>query len=116
MLLIGLWIFWSIALLVFYHKVFAVYYFNICKGILQELLTAGFLGMLLAYATIKFWWIAAIVLILAGLAASGKADSKAPLVLAVVLAVIISVVGINLKSNRSDTKSTAQSRAVVQII
>lgn len=113
MLLIGLWIFWIIALLVFYHKVFSVYYFNLTKGCLQEILTAGLLGMVLAYLTIKLWWVTAIILVVAGLAASAKADNKAPLVGAVVLAVIISIVGINLKSNSKDTKSASNARAAI---
>lgn len=114
MLLIGLWIFWIIALLVFYHKVFSVYYFNLTKGCLQEILTAGLLGMVLAYLTIKLWWVTAIILVLAGLSASAKADNKAPLAAAVVLAVIIAIVGINLKSNSEDTRSSANAaRAVI---
>ena len=96
---LGLWIFWSIALLVLYHKVFAVYYFDLGQGIMKELVMSCILGLIMAIVTVAFWYIAAAVVVLFGLGMMKKADSKAPLVIAVIVAIIVSVVGISLKSD-----------------
>ena len=44
-ILFGLWIFWTIALLILYHKVFTVYYFSLGNGLMKEIVTAFFLGI-----------------------------------------------------------------------
>ncbi len=97
--ILGLWIFWSIALLVLYHKVFAVYYFNLGQGIMKELVMSCILGLIMAIVTVAFWYIAAAVIVLFGLGMMKKMDSKIPLVIAVIAAVIVCVVGISLKSD-----------------
>lgn len=105
-LLIGLWIFWAIAYLVFYHKIFRVYYFDLTRGIIQELFTASIVATVMLIITLKFWWIAAIVVIIIGLSASAKAENKGPLVIAVIVAVVIAILGNNVgKSSESSDNS-----------
>lgn len=94
-----LWIFWSIALLVLYHKVFVVYYFDLGQGIMKELVMSCIFGLLMAFVTLMFWYIAAAIVVLFGLGMMKKMDSKVPLVIAVIVAIIICVVGITLKSD-----------------
>lgn len=110
-LLIGLWIFWAIAYLVFYHKIFRVYYFDLTRGIIQELFTASIVATVMLIITLKFWWIAAIVVIIIGLSASAKADNKGPLVIAVIVAVVIAVLGNNVgkSSESSDNSNNSKS-------
>jgi len=96
---LGLWIFWSIALLVLYHKVFAVYYFDLGQGIMKELVMSCILGLIMVAVTLAFWYIAAAIVVLFGLGMMKKMDSKVPLVIAVIVAIIICVVGITLKSD-----------------
>lgn len=96
---LGLWIFWSIALLVLYHKVFVVYYFDLGQGSMKELVMSCILGLIMAIVTLAFWYIAAAVVMLFGLGMMKKMDSKVPLVIAMIVAIVICVVGITLKSD-----------------
>ena len=110
-MLIGLWIFWAVAYLVFYHKVFRVYYFDLTRGIIQELFTASIVATVMLIITLKFWWIAAIVVIIIGLSASAKAENKGPLVIAVIVAIIISVLGTNVGKSSESSGNTNNSKS-----
>ena len=50
-----LWIFWFVALLVLYHKVFTVYYFSLSHGLMKELVTSAFLGLIICYNNSCNW-------------------------------------------------------------
>ena len=99
-----MWIAWTIALLIVYHKIFEVYYFSLGNGLFKELITAGFIGLIMTALTFYLWWLTAIIIILIGVAAVGKTNSKAPLIIAVVVAIIISIIGFktNHESDSSD--------------
>ena len=70
-ILFGLWIFYVIAILVMYHKVFDVVYFDLGRGLMKELVIAAFGGMILAAITVKFWVLSAIIIIITGLVCRG---------------------------------------------
>lgn len=97
--LLVLWIFWTIAFLVLYHKVFTVYYFDFGKGVMKEIIASAFFGGILAVVTVALWYIVAVILVLFGLIMKKKMESNVPLVLAVVVAVIMCIVGLTMKSN-----------------
>lgn len=97
-----LWIFWMVVLWVAYHKIFEVYYFNLGNGLMKEFLGTMFGGFLMTALTLYFWWVAAIIIILVGLSAMKKMDSKAPLVFAIIGAIIIAFVGIDYKNSMNE--------------
>lgn len=45
-----------------YHKFFHVYYFNLTRGCLMEVMACLFGGVLLAGVVLKFWYIAIIII------------------------------------------------------
>lgn len=55
---------YAIAGLIIYHKLFTVYYFSLSQGCFKEIVIALFVGMLLAAATIVYWYIAIPIIIL----------------------------------------------------
>lgn len=85
---------WAIALLILYHTVFEVYYFNASVGLLKELIGAFILGIIMTALTLYFWWLTAIIVILVGLANMGKTGNKMHLIISIVIAVIIAILGI----------------------
>lgn len=95
---------WMIALLVLYHKVFQVYYFDLGHGLLKELGVSFILGLIMTALTFYLWWLTAIVIIIVGLAFKKKVANNAPLIIAVVLAVIVAFMGI---SDRNDSSAGA---------
>lgn len=103
-ILFGLWIFYVIAILVMYHKVFDVVYFDLGRGLMKELVIAVFGGMILAAITVKFWVLSAIIIIITGLVCRGKFDDPAAkntvLVIAIIIAIVISSLGIKVNKNQ----------------
>lgn len=99
-----LWVVWTVALLILYHKVFAVYYFDLGNGLLKELVGAAILGAVMAALTITYWYVSAIIIIVIGLMVCGKVNNKIPLVIAVIFAVFIAIVGASVKTD-TDTSS-----------
>ncbi len=103
-ILFGLWIFYVIAILVMYHKVFDVVYFDLGRGLMKELVIAAFGGMILAAITVKFWVLSAIIIIITGLVCRGKFDDPAAkntvLVIAIIIAIVISSLGIKVNKNQ----------------
>ncbi len=98
------WIIWTIALLILYHKWFEVYYFSLGNGLLKELVTAAFLGIIMTGLTFYLWWLTAIIIIIIGLSLMGKTNSKTPLIIAIILAIVISIMGINVKNNTESSE------------
>ena len=97
---------WMIALLVFYHKIFAVYYFDLGHGLLRELGVSFILGLLMTALTFYLWWLTAVIIIIAGLGLKKKVSNNIPLIIAIVLAIVISMIGISDKNN-TDSNSAA---------
>jgi hypothetical protein len=91
------WFFWLIVLLVFYHKVFTVAYFNLSKGLLQEFIVAAILATVMASLTIYFWYVAVVIIILLGMSYRAKTGSNAAMVIAVAAALFIAFFGIKMK-------------------
>lgn len=58
-----IWIIWVIVLLVAYHKVFRVLYFDLGQALWKEFLTAGFIAIFMTAITIYLWWLTAIIII-----------------------------------------------------
>lgn len=98
-----LFIVYTVAAFILYHKCFTVYYTNALMGIGKELIIAAFCGGIMAAITISFWYVAAIIIIIAGLILSSKAGNKGPLVLCIIFAIIVAIAGIN--ANSIDTAS-----------
>ena len=79
-----LWIGWTIALLIMYHKVFSVYYFNLSRGLMKEVVGACMLGAIMAGVTLAYWYVSAVIIIVIGLSVSSKMKSKVPIIIAVI--------------------------------
>lgn len=106
-------IIWMIAILIFYHKIFSVYYFSLGQGIIKELLFSFFLGAIMTYVTFYFWWVTAIVILFAGLSAKAKVSNNAPLIIAVVLIIVVAIIGISTRANTKDSKTSASVESAV---
>lgn len=100
-----MWIIWTIILLIFYHKAFTVYYFDLGRGFVKELLVAGILGLVMTAITLNWWWISAIIIIVIGIIVMGNANSKAPLIIALILAIVVAILGISLRSDMKENSS-----------
>lgn len=83
-------IFWTVVVLILYHKLFDVVYFNLINGIVKELVVSFIIAMVITSITIKLWWVTAIILIIAGILLSKKTLSKVPLVITIILAIVFS--------------------------
>lgn len=96
-------IFYTILLLVVYHKVFAVYYFNIFNGFMKELLAAIFLGVILAALSIYYWQIGVAVILIITLIGLGKIESSAGKIVIIIFAaaasVIVAIIGMQIKKD-----------------
>ena len=97
-----LWIIFTIGTWIAYHKIFSVYYFSISKGLMKEIITCAFVGILLTSLTLYFWWLTALIIIVVGIVISGKVDDsskrKAIIIFFVILAIVIALSGIVAKS------------------
>lgn len=101
-----IWIVWVIILLVLYHKIFRVLYFDLGQALWKEFLTAAFIAMIMTAITLYLWWLTAIVIIMAGVALKKKVSSNVPLVVAVILAIVIAIMGISSNAENSDNTTT----------
>lgn len=63
-LFIVLTIAYAIASLIIYHKLFTVFYFDVSMGCGKEVVTALFVGLILAALTIYFWYVSIPIIIL----------------------------------------------------
>ena len=83
-------IFWTVVVLILYHKLFDVVYFNLINGIVKELVVSFIIAVVITSITIKLWWVTAIILVIAGILLSKKTLSKVPLVITIILAIVFS--------------------------
>lgn len=108
-----LFIIWVIALLIFYHKVFAVYYFDLGQGLLKEIVGAVILGAVMTGVTLYLWWLTAIIILICGVVLSKKFSNHIILIGCVILAVIIAIMGIrfnaDMKKNEIEENQTNES-------
>jgi len=96
-------IFYTVAALVLYHKVFTVYYFgSLTNNLFKELFGAFLVGIILAGLTLYLWWLTALIIVGAGFAFSAKSDNpqtkKVILGVFIAIAVIVAIVGIGFKN------------------
>ena len=113
-------ILWFIAIEVLYHTVFTVYYFNLGKGCLSEVVASFAIAFILTGLTYMYWYVVVIVLILIGLAASNKSKNIGPLVVCIIISIIFSLLAIRLnkkiaenKKNQIDTEDTNSLRTSI---
>lgn len=81
-------IFYMILILVVYHKVFVVFYFDLLHGFAKELLVAFLLALLMVYITLTQWKIAAVIIFIIALVIILKCEDNAKRVLIGILAAI----------------------------
>ena len=104
---------WTIALLIMYHKVFSVYYFNLSRGLMKEVVGACMLGAIMAGVTLAYWYVSAVIIIVIGLSVSSKMKSKVPIIIAVICAIFLSFVGFT--ATMGDDGSSADIKPVVEM-
>ncbi len=97
-----MWIIYSLLFLVIYHKIFSVLYFNLFNGILREFIIAVFTGAIMTGATLWFWQIAVVIILVIGFLAANSAGNplgKMPvIVIFVILAGVVGIMGYKVKS------------------
>lgn len=106
---------YGIVLIILDRMVFKTIYFgNVGQQMLTEFFKALFVGFILSIITISFWWIAVIVILIAGLIiAFTKAKRPAQRAgffgIFVVLAIVVGIVGYNAKKDITgdDKKQTS---------
>lgn len=103
---------WMIILLVLYHKVFEVYYFDLGHGLLKELGVSFILGLIMTTLTFYFWWLTAIVIIITGFSLKKKIANNAPLIIAIVLAIIVAFMGISDRNDNGSDSSTTNASSI----
>ena len=111
---------WFIAIEVLYHTIFTVYYFNLGKGCLSEVVASFAIAFILTCLTYKYWYVIVIILILIGLVASNKSKNIGPLVICIIISIIFSLLAIRLnkkiaenKKNQIDTEDTNSLRTSI---
>lgn len=110
-----IWIIWTVVLLVFFHKIFTVYYFNLGRGLLKELLMAAILGMVMTGLTLYFCQLTVIILILFGIVMAKKTSNSLVFIGCIILAVIIAVMGTRFTKAMKEEKE-AESQNIDQLL
>ncbi len=104
------WLFYTVLILVAYHKLFAVVYFDTVKGLLKEFIIAAIVGIILTGISLSKPIVGIIVIIIVALIGIAKVQSgggKAVIViLTIVACVIVGVVGLNVQKNMDDSENT----------
>lgn len=104
------WLFYTILILVAYHKLFAVVYFDTAKGLLREFIIAAIAGIILTGISLSKPIVGIVVIIIVALVGIAKAQSgggKVVIVLlAIVACVIVGIVGRNVQKNMDVETST----------
>ena len=104
-----IWIVWTIVLLVYYHKIFTVYYFNLGNGLIKELVVAGLLGFVMAAFTLYYWWITAIIVLLVGFVNMTKTNNKIHMIASVIIVIIVAIAGIDIRMQADKENNHDQS-------
>ena len=99
-------IFYSVMAFRIYHKIFQVYYTDVFKGIIGEIIGSCFTGVMMTALTTYLWYIAVIVILIAGIVISSKNQSKGLLVVFVILAIIIGIFGYTTKKAEFSNNNT----------
>lgn len=106
------WLFYTILILVAYHKLFAVVYFDTAKGLLREFIIAAIAGIILTGISLSKPIVGIVVIIIVALIGIGKAQSGGGkvviVILAIVACVIVGIVGHNVQKNMDDNEKTEQ--------
>ncbi len=99
-MLIILWIIFTILGFLSYHAVFEVWYFNLTRGIIAELMWAVIFGAIMTVLSLGFWYVTCIILVIIGLALGAKTKKGFGKLLVRIAfigtALFIAVVGISL--------------------
>lgn len=61
--------------LILYHAIFDIWYFNLGKALLAELIGALIFGAIMTAIALKYWWITVIIIVLLGFGMSSKVDN-----------------------------------------
>lgn len=106
------WLFYTILILVAYHKLFAVVYFDTAKGLLREFIIAAIAGIILTGISLSKPIVGIVVIIIVALIGMGKAQSGGGkvviVILAIVACVIVGIVGRNVQKNMDDNEKNEQ--------
>ena len=94
-----LMIIWTIAILILYHTVFEVVYFDLPGGCATEIIFSVLLGCVMAGLTLYLWWLTAGIIIVVGVVNAKKTSNQAHIAIAVVLAIVVAIIGIVFRLN-----------------
>ena len=105
-----------ILLLVIYHSIFEIWYINFGKAMLGELFGALIFAMLMTALTLKFWFVAFIIIILLGFVISAKVNNPTgkKLVIGVFAAAAISTAIAGIKYKNQEKESEQEARAATE--
>jgi len=106
---LGIFIFYFIMCLVIYHSVFQVYYLDLQGGLMTEMVGSFIVSAILVALTLTYWPVAAIIIVICGLAFAARMEGTAKTVciaVFIVIAIVVSVVGANSKKQKAQQNST----------
>lgn len=83
---------YMILLLVLYHTVFSVVYFDLHQGIKNELIKAAMISFFLAAFTVWLWWLAVIVLLIIGLVCASKVQSGGGKITVIAVFIVLAII------------------------
>ena len=96
--------------LILYHSIFEIWYFNLSKALIGELIGGLIFGVIMTALTLKFWYISCIIIIILGISLSIKVSNptgkKIVVVFFLLVAIITAVLGINYKKPKSVDRDT----------
>lgn len=105
MAIIIFWIFYTVLLLVLYHKFFVSFYGNLLNGLLGELVMAIIFGCILALLSVYFWIIGVIVIMAVALFGCSKVENpkvkKWIIIIGIVVSIIVAITGHQIRKNAS---------------
>ena len=101
--------------LVIYHSIFEIWYFNFGKAMIAEIFGAFIFAALMTGLTLKFWWLALIIIVLIGLVMSAKVQNptgkKIVLGVFIVVAIITAVTGIKFNNQEKEKESVIMTQS-----
>lgn len=83
---------YMILLLVLYHTVFSVVYFDLHQGIKNELIKSAMISFFLAAFTVWLWWLAVIVLLIIGLVCASKVQSGGGKITVIAVFIVLAII------------------------
>lgn len=104
--MVVLFIGYTIAVWVVYHKIFDVVYFDLKAGLGKELFGSIVGGLILSTLTLTFWWVVDIIIAIIAIIFAVKLKKPevkiTAVVLAIVIAVLISATGISFNKKQAE--------------